>query len=87
MQQPVPPSWFKQRQGKIEPAGDSIVKLTAPNVEASFIGIRSVEGGRWSAALMKSAGGPDVVATGPHFTTQGDAWGAAFELYRTQILV
>ena len=86
MQQPVPPSWFKQRQGKTEPAGDNTLKLTAPNVEPAFIGIRSAEGG-WRAVLMKSPTGPDSVGTRSTFSTPGEAWDVAFELYRTTFIV
>jgi hypothetical protein len=85
--QPVPPSWFKQRQAKTEPAGDNILRLTGPNLGEAFICIRQGENNRWSAGLRLTADGSDVAATGPDFTKPSDAWDAAFELYRLHVVV
>jgi hypothetical protein len=84
--QPIPPFWFKQRQAKAEPAGPDTFRLTGPNLGEAFISIRRSDNGRWSAALRSAADGPDLVATEPEFETPTDAWGAAFELYRTQVV-
>jgi hypothetical protein len=80
------PSWFKYRQGKAEPAGENTYRLTAPNQQEAFICIRPAEGGRWSAALRLTADGPDAAATEPAFDKEVDAWEAAFELYRQEVL-
>jgi hypothetical protein len=84
---PISPSWFKQRQGKAEKVGEDVYKLTAPNAPESFIAIRLGDNGRWTAALRAQADGPDVAATQPEYQSRGDAWGAAFELYRTHVVV
>jgi hypothetical protein len=83
--QPDPPFWFKQRQGKAEPAGDNVLRLTAPNMKESFIAIRR-EGDRYTAALLAGASGPDLAATPAEFQTPENAWEAAFELYRTNLV-
>ncbi len=83
----VLPSWFKQRQGKAEPAGENTYRLTAPQQGEAFISIRPGDGGHWSAALRLSADGPDVASTAPEFEMPGNAWEAAFELYRTTVIV
>ena len=81
----VLPSWFKQRQGKAEPAGDNAYRLIAPNQGEAFISIHPGDG-HWSAALRLAATGPDV-ATAAGFEHPGNAWEAAFELYRTTVIV
>ena len=85
--QPVLPSWFKHRQAKAEPAGDNTLRLTGPNLNEAFIRIQKAEGGRWSAALKRSADGPELATTDARYDNLSDAWGAAFELYRTNVLV
>ena len=87
MTQPVPPFWFLQRQGKCEPAGQDTYRLTAPNLGEAFISIRQGEQGRSSAHLRLAADGPDVAGTEALFNSPTDAWGAAFELYRTHVVV
>jgi hypothetical protein len=81
------PSWFKQRQGKAEPAGDNVYRLTGPNLRPADIGVRADGGGKWSAFLRFDPDGPDAAATEPLFETAFDAWEAAFELYRTRVVV
>ena len=85
--EPILPSWFKQRQGKAEKVDDDTYRLTAPILPESFIAIRRGDNGRWSAALRPQSDGPDLAATAAEFDNRGDAWGAAFELYRTHIVV
>ncbi|HEV3260955.1 MAG TPA: hypothetical protein VG013_29150 [Gemmataceae bacterium] len=82
----IPPTWFAQRQAKAEPAGDDVYRLTGPNLGEWFIVVRRAEAGRWLAALRQTADGADVVATAAQFETPGDAWAAAFELYRTHVV-
>jgi hypothetical protein len=85
--EPVVPSWFKYRQGKAEPAGTDTYRLTAPNQQEVFITIRQTDDGRWQAALRLAASGPDVAVSSPGSENRQDAWQAAFELYRNEILV
>src|SRR5437867_4213474 len=58
--QPIPPFWFVQRQAKLEPAGESMYKATAPNLREAFLAIRQGVEARWSAALRLATDGPDV---------------------------
>ena len=81
--QPVLPSWFKQRQGKAEPAGESIFRLTAPNMGEAYISIQRGENGLWSAALRQTADGSPLASSDPEFPTPVEAWEAAFEFYRS----
>lgn len=84
--QPVPPFWFTMRQGKIEAAGDNMIRLKAPNSPEAIILIRKGENGLWAGALRKQSDGPDVTVTDPKYAQEADAWNAAFELYRTEIV-
>jgi hypothetical protein len=85
--EPILPTWFKYRQGKAEPSGTNVLKLTAPNLPEAFIAIRAAENGNYQGAFRTAQDGPDVAVTQPHFVTQGEAWGAAFELYRNHVVV
>lgn len=87
MTQPVPPYWFRLRQGKMEPAGENTYRLTAPNLREAFIAVRPDGSGYWLAAFKEAADGPDVATHGTHFDDAGDAWNAAFELYRTALVI
>lgn len=85
--QPIPPFWFVQRQAKAQPAGDNVYRATAPNLREAFLAIRQGAEGRWSAALRLAADGPDVASTPDMYDNPGDAWGAAFELYRNRVVI
>jgi hypothetical protein len=85
--QPILPSWFKQRQCKAEAVGTETYRLTGPNLAEYFISIRKGGNGLWSAALRRAADGPDLAATEAVFKTPAEAWEAAFELYRTHVIV
>lgn len=85
--QPVPPFWFKQRQGKLDPAGEGIYKLTAPNMDEAYVTIRQAANGLWSGHLLKTPEGPEIEATAPIYDNILDAWGAAFELHRVNFVV
>jgi hypothetical protein len=85
---PNPPFWFKQRQAKAEPAGsDTILRLTGPNLPEAYVAIQEGAEGRWRAALRSTPDGDDLASTEPEFDTPADAWDAAFELYRTRVIV
>ena len=86
--QPITPFWFKQRQLKFDPAGsDTTLKITGPNLGEAFISIRQTENQRWQAAFRRTADGPDETATEPNIPGQREAWDAAFELYRQNVIV
>lgn len=82
-----PPSWFKQRQAKAEPAGADTLKLTAPNMKEAFISIRKADNGLYSASLRTAPEGPDLATSEAAFADAEDAWEEAFELYRTRLIV
>jgi hypothetical protein len=84
---PILPFWFKQRQAKAEAAGPDTYRLTAPNLRDAFISVRQDSEGLWGAALRLAADAPDVAGTTTAYATRGDAWDAAFELYRRQLVV
>jgi hypothetical protein len=84
---PTPPSWFKQRQCKAEPAGTDLCRVSGPNLKEWFIGIRHADDGRWRAYLRETADGPDVAVTEPLAGTVQEAWDAAFELLRVKVIV
>jgi hypothetical protein len=84
--EPVPPFWFKQRQCKAEKQGDTL-KVTGPNLREAHLYVKQGDNGLWSAALRTAADGPDTAATPAEFSTEGDAWDAAFEFYRNNVIV
>jgi hypothetical protein len=86
-QTPILPYWFKQRQGKTEPAANGVFKLTAPQLEPAWITIRQAQNGLWSGHLLADASGPDISSTPPLYDTIYDAWNAAFELQRIHLVV
>lgn len=83
--QPVLPFWFVQRQAKAEPAGDNIYRLTAPNLREAFVVVQPADAG-WTGALRSTADGENL-SVSQRYETQSDAWYAAFELYRNQIVI
>jgi hypothetical protein len=85
--EPILPFWFKQRQAKAEAAGPDTYRLTAPNLREALISIRQDSEGRWGAALRLAADGPDVAVTATAYGAPGEAWDAAFELYRRELVV
>ncbi len=85
---PIIPFWFKQRQCKAEPAGDEkTLKVSGPNLGEAFIGIARGENNRWRAFLRQSADGPEAAGTEAEMDNPTDAWEAAFELFRTGVIV
>jgi hypothetical protein len=87
---PPPPSlpfWFRLRQGKAEAAESNLYRLTAPNLAEAFIGVRQAENGRWLPQLKRTVSGPDLVTAADDFATPQEAWEAAFESYRREVVV
>ena len=87
MTEPILPFWFKQRQAKLEPAGENTFKAVAPQQGDAYLLIRRGENGFWSAVVRLKADGEDVAATPAEHETPGAAWDAAFELYRRLAIV
>jgi hypothetical protein len=85
--EPILPSWFKQRQCKAEKVAGDGYRLTAPNLAESFIAILPGGNNCWSAVLRAKQDGPALAATLAEHETPTDAWAAAFELYRTHLVV
>ena len=85
--EPITPFWFKQRQAKLEPASENTFKVVAPQQGDAYLLVRQHEDKRWSAAVRLTQDGEDLASTPPEFPTPGDAWGAAFELYRRLAIV
>jgi len=85
--QPVPPFWFVQRQAKMEAVPTNMFRLTAPNQGEAFIFIEQADNCHFSAGLKTAVDGPVVVGSGPIWEKEEDAWAAAFELYRNEVVV
>jgi hypothetical protein len=83
---PILPSWFKYRQGKAEPAGDNSYRLSGPNLGPALICIHEPEPGKWAAVLRSDQEGQEIAATEPVFESPGQAWEAAFELFRQHVI-
>jgi hypothetical protein len=83
----IPPSWFHQRQGKAEAAGENTYRLTAPNLKPALISIARGENGLWSGSLLLAEDGPVVASMEPEFARPEEAWEAAFELFRRHVVV
>lgn len=83
----VVPTWFKQRQGKAEAAGELAYKLTAPNLRPGFVVVRADDSAHYAAAVKDAPDGPDLKATPPEFRNPNEAWDAAFELYRRTFII
>lgn len=84
---PISPFWFRQRQAEIEPAGENLYRVTAPNLLETFLAIRQGEDRRWSAELRQAADGSAVAVSEATYDHPRDAWSAAFELYRNDLVV
>src|SRR5262245_4810608 len=80
--EPILPFWFKQRQGKLEPAGENVFKAVAPQQGEAYLLIRPGDNGRWAAAVRQQPDGEDLAATAAECPRPGEAWDAAFEVYR-----
>ncbi len=83
----IVPTWFKGRQGKAEPAGENTYHLTGPNLREGYVTVRRTENGNWQAALRFTPDGPDAEATQPVLPNEYEAWEAAFELYRSAVVI
>jgi hypothetical protein len=86
--QPILPFWFKQRQCKAEPAGgDTMLKVSGPNLGDAYIYIQPADNQRWRAGVRPAPDAADVSTTPAEMRSPRQAWDAAFELYRTHAIV
>jgi hypothetical protein len=84
---PTLPFWFKQRQCKAEPVeGRQMLKVSGPNLAEAFIYVRQ-DGDRRVAGFRRSADGADEATAEADRPGEQAAWEAAFELYRTHVIV
>jgi hypothetical protein len=81
------PLWFKQRQCRAEQAGEDLLKVSGPNLPEAYLHIGPGENGTWKAGLRYTPEGPDVVTALAEQPNARAAWDAAFELYRTHVIV
>ena len=84
--EPITPFWFKQRQCRLEAAGEQAFKVSAPNSVDSYLRVFA-EDGHWKAAVRTTADGPDAAVTSITYPAAKDAWDAAFELYRIRVII
>jgi len=82
---PIAPFWFKQRQCKLEAAGDNLLKATGPNLPEAFLFVRQ-EGGTWVGGLKLAADGPEVASGPADPPSIKEAWNVAFEMYRQHVI-
>ncbi len=83
----VTPSWFKQRQCKLESVGENLFRISGPNLPETFLGLRRRGDGLLQGYLCAQKDGPDEVVTERDFDSEYNAWEAAFELYRQKIII
>jgi hypothetical protein len=81
-----PPFWVPQRQIKVEEVGRGQWKLSGPNLPDGVLSVRIGANLRWQAVLHDHSGA-ERGATACEFATPADASDAAFELYRTHMIV
>ena len=77
----------EQRQGKIEEAGENLVRLSGPNLPTSYLGLRRAENGKLQGFLRDNPDGPESAVTEPKFEKDYDAWNVAFEMYRQSVII
>jgi hypothetical protein len=86
--EPILPFWFKQRQCRAEPVdGSKMLKVGGPNLGEAYLYIQPLENQGWRAGLRLTPDGADVRTVETDLSSPREAWDAAFELYRTQVIV
>jgi hypothetical protein len=89
MNPPALPFWMRQRQIKTEPAGDSAVKLTAPNLPNHELQLEDAAPG-WKVRVYRlPAEGEKLLLAEREFTAPGReaAWQNAYELFRQEVII
>jgi hypothetical protein len=64
-----------------------MLKVTGPNLGDFYLRIQQEPNGRWRAALRSTPDGEDLARSDGECADAKAAWQAAFELYRTHLLV
>ena len=82
---PALPFWFKQRQCKLEKAGERTYRAAGPNLGEAFLHVEPAGDG-WRASLRLAPDGEAVSSSEPA-PTEDRAWQAAFELFRVRVIV
>lgn len=85
--EPTTPFWFKQRQCKLETAGDQTLKVSGPNLGEAYLLVTPGDNNSWKASLRLSPDGPDVATGQSEYPNVNAAWVVAFELYRIHLIV
>jgi hypothetical protein len=85
---PTTPFWFKQRQCKAEPVGQTgqMLEVSGPNLPKAYIYVTD-DAGRWRAGLRLGPDGPDSAVSDADLPDAKAAWEAAFELYRNRMII
>jgi hypothetical protein len=81
------PFWIKQRQAKVEEINPGTYQVTGPNLNPGVVIVRKDENLQWQAAVKADINGPDVATTDAVFPNSREAVAAAFELYRTEMII
>jgi hypothetical protein len=82
------PAWFKGRQGKVEEVSAGLVRVSGPNLAEWYVGLMREPDGRWVASVRKTADAPaDVTQELDPSLAEYEAWEAAFEVYRTHVII
>jgi hypothetical protein len=63
------------------------LRLAAPNLAEAFVGIQKTAEGTWAPVYNNSAEGVNLATSDISFDTSQEAWEAAFEVYREQLVV
>jgi hypothetical protein len=81
------PFWFKQRQCKAEPQGDTMLKVSGPNLPEAYLYVIPADANSWRAGLRTTPDGADLATADASVPTAKAAWEVAFELYRIHFIV
>lgn len=80
------PYWFRQRQAKAEELSRGCYKISGPNLPEGIISIRIGDELMWRGSLQSNSGEKDIATSG-QYSTATEALAAAFELYRSHMIV
>lgn len=91
MVSPTLPFWMRQRQIVAEPVNEHTVRLTGPILPACEVTVQPGAGEETTGYLLRvekaNEAGKEVIAEAKSSLPREEAWQAAFELYRQQVIV
>jgi hypothetical protein len=91
MVSPTLPFWMRQRQIVAEPVNEHTVRLTGPILPACEVTVQPGGNAENASYLLRvekvSDAGKEVLAEATSSLPREEAWQAAFELYRQQVIV